>query len=77
MLLGGYQTVEEFRYHSPIVKDFLKAGRDMGYTVRDLNGATQTGFMKSQGTLRDGLRCSTAKGKPLALILALRIPVQP
>ncbi|KAK6640553.1 hypothetical protein RUM44_012249 [Polyplax serrata] len=58
---GGYQTVEEFRYHSPIVKEFLEAGRELGYPVRDINGARQTGFMKSQGTLRDGLRCSTAK----------------
>lgn len=27
----------------------------------DVNGATQSGFMLPHGTLRDGLRCSTAK----------------
>nr|CAD7438272.1 unnamed protein product [Timema bartmani] len=58
---GGYLTVEEFRYRTPIHRAFLAAGREMGYKINDLNGAKQTGFMSSQGTLRKGLRCSTAK----------------
>nr|CAD7392754.1 unnamed protein product [Timema cristinae] len=58
---GGYLTVEEFRYRTPITKAFLAAGREMGYKINDLNGAKQTGFMSSQGTLRKGLRCSTSK----------------
>jgi Choline dehydrogenase and related flavoproteins len=58
---GGPLTVEEFAYTSPISRAFLAAGREMGYETRDLNGEKQTGFMKSQGTLRQGLRCSTAK----------------
>lgn len=33
----------------------------MGYDVVDVNGARQTGFTYSPGTLRDGLRCSTSK----------------
>lgn len=33
----------------------------MGYDEVDVNGASQTGFTYSQATLRDGLRCSTAK----------------
>jgi glucose dehydrogenase (acceptor) len=57
----GYLTVEEFRYKTPIVNEFLRAARELGYKLRDLNGAKQIGFMKSQCTLRDGLRCSTAK----------------
>lgn len=32
-----------------------------GYQHRDGNGAYQTGFMISQGTIRRGSRCSTAK----------------
>ncbi|XP_045465762.1 glucose dehydrogenase [FAD, quinone]-like isoform X1 [Harmonia axyridis] len=58
---GGYLTVENFKYHSPMVNWFLAAAREMGYEVRDVNGEYQTGFTASHGTLRDGLRCSTAK----------------
>jgi glucose dehydrogenase (acceptor) len=49
------------RYQSPIAEYFLRAGRDLGYDVVDVNGARQTGFTYSHGTLRDGLRCSAAK----------------
>ncbi|XP_074030288.1 glucose dehydrogenase [FAD, quinone] [Leptinotarsa decemlineata] len=65
---GGYLTVEHFRYHSPIVEWFLEAVQEMGYAVRDVNGEYQTGFTLSHGTLREGLRCSTAKGfiRPVA-----------
>ncbi|KAL1129801.1 hypothetical protein AAG570_012745 [Ranatra chinensis] len=59
---GGYLSVEEFKYYSPITDDFLRAGQEIGYEVRDINGQQQTGFTKSHGTLKDGLRCSTAKG---------------
>jgi glucose dehydrogenase (acceptor) len=58
---GGPLTVEEFAYKSPISRSFLAAGREMGYETHDLNGEKQTGFMTSSGTLRHGLRCSTAK----------------
>lgn len=57
----GYLTVEHFRYHSPLVKWFLNAAEQLGYEVRDVNGEFQTGFTPSHGTLREGLRCSTAK----------------
>ncbi|KAJ4426638.1 hypothetical protein ANN_26436 [Periplaneta americana] len=59
--MGGPLTVEEFAYKTPISKAFLAAGKEMGYEVRDVNGEKQTGFMMSHGTLRQGLRCSTAK----------------
>lgn len=58
---GGYLTVERFRHNTPIAKYLLDAVRDMGYDEVDINGATQSGFTYSHGTLRDGLRCSTAK----------------
>lgn len=50
-----------FRYHSPLAQWFLEAGQDSGYKVLDVNGEYQTGFTLSHGTLREGLRCSTAK----------------
>lgn len=58
---GGYLSVERLRYQSPITKTLLAASKDIGYNVIDLNGPTQVGFDFTQGTLRDGLRCSTAK----------------
>lgn len=59
---GGHLTVEWFKYQSPISKYFIKTGQEMGYENIDVNGPSQTGFTFSHGTLRDGLRCSTAKG---------------
>ncbi|XP_065201435.1 glucose dehydrogenase [FAD, quinone] isoform X2 [Planococcus citri] len=58
---GGYLTVQESPWHTPLVVAFLDAGRQNGYPVRDINGAHQTGFMIAQGTIRRGSRCSTAK----------------
>lgn len=40
---------------------FVKAGMEIGYENRDINGEKQTGFMIAQGTIRRGSRCSTAK----------------
>ncbi|XP_054004437.1 glucose dehydrogenase [FAD, quinone]-like [Hylaeus anthracinus] len=58
---GGLQTVEYFKYRTPVVDYLMKAGPEMGYEVVDSNGPKQTGFMVSQSTVRDGLRCSTEK----------------
>lgn len=58
---GGYLPIEEFRYQSPISDKLIDAGSELGYDRVDINGAEQTGFSKSQATLRDGLRCDTAK----------------
>ncbi|XP_050443789.1 glucose dehydrogenase [FAD, quinone]-like [Adelges cooleyi] len=58
---GGYLSVEYYRSQSPIVRNFMEAAAELGYDETDINGANQTGFTKSQGTLRDGLRCSTGK----------------
>ncbi|XP_078044350.1 glucose dehydrogenase [FAD, quinone]-like [Augochlora pura] len=59
---GGDLTVEYFRYRSPVTNYLVKACTESGYNVVDANGAIQTGVTFSHGTLRDGLRCSTAKG---------------
>ena len=58
---GGYLTVEESKWHTPLADAFLQAGREMGYENRDINGKRQTGFMIPQGTIRKGSRCSTGK----------------
>ncbi|XP_057669061.1 glucose dehydrogenase [FAD, quinone]-like isoform X1 [Diorhabda carinulata] len=65
---NGYLTIEHFRYFSKLVDWFLNAAQELGYEVRDINGEQQTGFTLAHGTLRDGLRCSTAKGfiRPIA-----------
>ncbi|GAB0093739.1 oxygen-dependent choline dehydrogenase-like [Sergentomyia squamirostris] len=58
---GGYLTVGEAPYHTPLAAAFVEAGVEMGYENRDINGEKQTGFMIAQGTTRRGSRCSTGK----------------
>lgn len=58
---GGYLTVQESPFRTPLALAFLKAGEELGYEIRDINGESQTGFMIAQGTIRRGSRCSTAK----------------
>ncbi|XP_033349828.1 glucose dehydrogenase [FAD, quinone]-like isoform X2 [Bombus vosnesenskii] len=58
---GGYLTVQESPWHTPLADAFIRAGQEMGYENRDINGERHTGFMIPQGTIRHGSRCSTAK----------------
>lgn len=58
---GGYLTVGEAPFHTPLAAAFVEAGVEMGYENRDLNGEKGTGFMIAQGTVRRGSRCSTGK----------------
>lgn len=58
---GGYLTVEESKWQSPLTTAFVQGGVEMGYPHRDCNGASQLGFMITQGTSRRGWRCSTNK----------------
>lgn len=60
---GGYLTVEYFRHVTALLDIFLSAAREMGllHPDGDLNGHTQRGIARSHGTIRNGLRCSTAK----------------
>jgi len=66
---GGYLTVQESPWKTPLVVAFVQAGIELGYENRDINGERQTGFMISQGTIRRGSRCSTAKAflRPIRL----------
>jgi len=59
--MGGYLTVSEAPYKTPLADAFVRAGQEMGYDIRDINGERQTGFMVPQGTIRRGARCSTSK----------------
>lgn len=59
--MGGYLTVSEAPYKTPLADAFVRAGQEMGYDIRDINGEQQTGFMIPQGTIRRGARCSTSK----------------
>ena len=58
---GGYLTVQESPWRTPLSIAFLQAGKELGYDIRDLNGEKQAGFMLLQGTIRRGQRCSTSK----------------
>jgi len=58
---GGYLSVQESPWRSPLATSFVEAGVEMGFENRDGNGEYQTGFMIAQGTIRRGSRCSTAK----------------
>ncbi|XP_074030238.1 glucose dehydrogenase [FAD, quinone] isoform X1 [Leptinotarsa decemlineata] len=72
---GGYLTVSEAPYHTPLVAAFVEAGKQLGYKNRDINGEYQTGFMMAQGTTRRGARCSTGKAflRPIRLRKNLHI----
>uniref|UniRef100_A0A0K2SZL3 Glucose-methanol-choline oxidoreductase N-terminal domain-containing protein n=1 Tax=Lepeophtheirus salmonis TaxID=72036 RepID=A0A0K2SZL3_LEPSM len=58
---GGYLTVHEAPWRTPLATAFVEGGVEMGYENRDCNGEFQTGFMLPQGTIRRGSRCSTSK----------------
>ncbi|KPJ15962.1 Glucose dehydrogenase [acceptor] [Papilio machaon] len=60
--VGGPISIEHFAYEQPITRKILEASQQLGYKIIDANGPSQTGFTRSHATLRDGLRCSTAKG---------------
>lgn len=72
---GGYLTVQESPWRTPLSIAFLQAGMEMGYENRDINGEKQTGFMLTQSTIRRGSRCSTAKAflRPVRLRKNLHI----
>ncbi|KAI8442526.1 hypothetical protein MSG28_006002 [Choristoneura fumiferana] len=58
---GGPLTVSQFPYHPPLSYSIVKAGEELGYQARDLNGASHTGFSIAQTTNRNGSRLSVAR----------------
>ncbi|XP_068623780.1 glucose dehydrogenase [FAD, quinone]-like [Battus philenor] len=73
--IGGYLTVQDAPYNTPIGAAFLQAGEEMGYDFIDINGAQQTGYAWYQFTMRRATRCSTAKAflRPVRLRQNLHI----
>ncbi|XP_046386915.1 glucose dehydrogenase [FAD, quinone]-like [Ischnura elegans] len=58
---GGYLTIQDAPWNSPLGIAMVQAGEELGYEHRDINGEKQTGFSLWQFTMRRGTRCSTAK----------------
>ncbi|KAI5642222.1 GMC oxidoreductase domain-containing protein [Phthorimaea operculella] len=58
---GGPLTVSQFPYHPPLSYSIVKAGEELGYQSRDLNGEQHTGFSIAQTTNRNGSRLSVAR----------------
>lgn len=60
---NGYLTVEPFHAITPIADISIAAFKELGLVNEDndVNGKTQTGLAQTQGTIRNGLRCSTNK----------------
>lgn len=75
---GGYLTVQEAPWRTPLVLAFIQSGEELGYPNRDINGEYQTGFMIAQGTIRRGSRCSTTKAflRPVRLRKNLHIAMK-
>ncbi|XP_050539699.1 glucose dehydrogenase [FAD, quinone] isoform X2 [Daktulosphaira vitifoliae] len=59
--VGGPLPVGQFPYHPPLSHALLQGGVELGYQVRDLNGAIHTGFTIAQTMSRNGSRYSTAR----------------
>lgn len=57
----GPVPVTRFPWKPPVIDDFLRAGQEMGYAVRDLNGANQTGISIAHMMFDEGVRASTAR----------------
>ncbi|EEB16965.1 glucose dehydrogenase precursor, putative [Pediculus humanus corporis] len=74
---GGYLTIQDSPYNTPLGLAYLQAGQEMGYELRDVNGEFQTGFAFYQFTMRRGTRCSTAKAflRPVRLRKNLHVSI--
>ncbi|XP_025205894.1 glucose dehydrogenase [FAD, quinone] isoform X2 [Melanaphis sacchari] len=59
--VGGPLPVGQFPYHPPLSLAILQAGLELGYQVRDLNGALHTGFAIAQTMSKNGSRFSSAR----------------
>ncbi|XP_046686651.1 LOW QUALITY PROTEIN: glucose dehydrogenase [FAD, quinone]-like [Homalodisca vitripennis] len=61
---NGFLTVDSFNDYGldGLISGFAEGMKELGYdTNMDVNGESQTGFAKVQGTIINGKRCSTAK----------------
>ncbi|XP_045604676.2 glucose dehydrogenase [FAD, quinone] [Procambarus clarkii] len=58
---GGPLTVENKKWSTPVLKGWLKAGRQLGYNLVDPSDPDQIGFSVVDFTSRNSLRWSTAE----------------
>lgn len=59
--VGGPLPVSLYPYQPPMVHSIIQAGKELGYPVRDLNGAKFSGFTIAQMTSKNGVRYSLAR----------------
>ncbi|XP_071448687.1 glucose dehydrogenase [FAD, quinone]-like [Hetaerina americana] len=58
----GPLTVEVPRFYAPVTDRLVRAADELGIPTNiDINGDSQTALVRSQCTMRNGFRCSTAK----------------
>jgi len=72
---GGYFTVQDAPWNTPLGIALVEAGVEMGYEHRDINGEKQTGFALFQYNMRRGYRVSSSKAylRPVRLRKNLHI----
>jgi len=58
---SGELSISYAPYRSPIADAFVQAGAELGYSVTDYNGETQTGFSYIQSTTKNGTRMSASR----------------
>ncbi|KAG8178924.1 hypothetical protein JTE90_014130 [Oedothorax gibbosus] len=61
-VVGGPISVQKPRYQADFKKPLIQSAQQLGYKIVDVNGPSQIGFYDLQTNLRNGQRCSTAKG---------------
>lgn len=59
--IGGYQKIKEPIWKTGLANTFLNAGRELGYSVQDINAENQTGFMFPQAFYDKGSRFSSSR----------------
>ena len=57
---SGYQSISYAPYRSTLADAFVEGGAELGYSVIDYNGETQTGFSYVQSTTKNGTRMSAS-----------------
>ncbi|KAG4075602.1 hypothetical protein HA402_003427 [Bradysia odoriphaga] len=55
---SGPMTVGTFSHFPKLGTNFLEAAKEIGYSVRDVNGKYQTGFFRAAVMIKDSLRAS-------------------
>jgi choline dehydrogenase len=58
---SGELSITYAPYRSPIADAFVQAGAELGYSVIDYNGETETGFSYIQTTTKNGTRMSASR----------------